>query len=146
MARCDARGAGAVMLALLLVLPSAAGAADLAVTVKGVGASRGNVLVALCTPETFLKAGCPHAEASPARAGTTKVALSDVPPGTYAVQAFHDANANLDLDRTLIGFSKEGVGFGNDARMRFGPPRFADAAIRLSEPGGATSLTLRYFR
>jgi uncharacterized protein (DUF2141 family) len=134
------------MLTLLLGLPSVAGAADLVVTVKGVGASSGNVLVALCTPETFLKAGCPYSEALPARAGTTKVVLSDVPPGTYAVQAFHDANANQDLDRTLFGFPKEGLGFGNDAPMRFGPPRFADAAVRLAEPGGATSLTLRYFR
>ena len=72
--------------------------------------------------------------------------VDNVPPGTYAVQAFHDANANLDLDRTFIGFPKEGVGFSNDAPMRFGPPTFDDAAINVAATDALAKFTLSYFR
>ena len=72
--------------------------------------------------------------------------LSGVPAGVYAVQAIHDENDNLELD---LGFARrplEGMGFSRDAPMRFGPPRFADAAIELRDPGGTLSLKMRYFQ
>ncbi|MDX5950255.1 DUF2141 domain-containing protein, partial [Azospirillum brasilense] len=64
--------------------------------------------------------------------------------GTYAVQSFHDENQNLELDRNFLGLPKEGVGFSNDAPMRFGPPRYADATLTVTEPITRTTLTLRY--
>jgi len=123
---------------------SGAAAADLAVTVTGVANDRGQVLVAVCTPETFLRAGCPYTAAQPARAGSVTVVVRKVPPGTYAVQAFHDENQNLDIDRNFLGLPLEGIGFGNDAPMRFGPPRYADAALAVAEPVTRTALGMRY--
>lgn len=130
---------------VLLLLATPAHAADLSVTVTGVKTERGKVLVALCTPETFLKAGCPYTGSQPAQPGRVTVTVRGVPPGTYAVQAFHDENDNLDIDRNFLGLPEEGIGFGNDAPIRFGPPRYADAALSVAEPGTRTSLTLRYF-
>jgi uncharacterized protein (DUF2141 family) len=70
--------------------------------------------------------------ARPAAAGAVALTLPDIPPGTYAVQAFHDENDNFDIDRNLLGLPPEGImGFSNDAPMRFGPPRFDDAAIEI---------------
>lgn len=114
-------------------------------TVNGVGNARGKVLVAVCTPETFLKAGCPYTAAEPARPGSVTVVVRRVPPGTWAVQAFHDENENLDIDRNFLGLPVEGVGFSNDAPMRFGPPSYDDAALAVREPGVRTALSLRYF-
>ncbi len=131
------------MLALVTARP--ADAAQLAVTVHNVASDLGRVLVAVCTPDSFLKAGCPYTAAKPAQAGSVTVIVSGVPAGTYAVQAFHDANENLDIDRNFIGLPTEGIGFGNDAQMRFGPPRYADAAVAIDEPITRTALSLRYF-
>lgn len=136
------RVAGALMM-ILIVFP--ASAAELSVTVANVKNDQGKVLVALCTPETFLKAGCPYTAGVPARVGRVTVTVRGVPPGTYAVQAFHDENGNLDIDRNFFGLPEEGIGFGNDAPIRFGPPRYADAAVAVAEPGARTGVSLRYF-
>ena len=137
---------GALLLSAAQVTGRPAAAATLSVEVAGVASDVGDVLVAVCTDKTFLTANCPFTGSAPARAGTVEVTIGDVPPGTYAVQAFHDANANMDLDRTFIGFPKEGLGFSNDAPMRFGPPTFADAAIDVAATGASAAFTLSYFR
>ena len=135
----------ACLAALVLLLAAVdAAAANLAVTVSNVANAQGQVLVAVCTPETFLRAGCPYTAAEPARPGSVTVVVRNVPPGTYAVQAFHDENRNLDIDRNFLGLPKEGIGFSNDAPMRFGPPRYSDAALAVAEPVTRTALTLRY--
>ncbi|CAO3441626.1 hypothetical protein [Azospirillum argentinense] len=131
--------------ALAFDLAAPASAADLAITVANVANGQGKVLVAVCTPETFLGPNCPYTAAEPARPGSVTVVVHKVPPGTYAVQSFHDENQNLELDRNFLGLPKEGVGFSNDAPMRFGPPRYADAALTVAEPVTRTTLTLRYF-
>ena len=120
--------------------------ATLDVEVEGVASGEGNVLIAVCTKDTFLTNTCPYTASAPARRGTVDVRIEGVLPGTYAVQAFHDANANLDLDRNFFGFPKEGAGFSNDAPMRFGPPRFADAAIRVDADPAKARVLMRYFK
>lgn len=130
----------------LALFAGAAEAADLRVRVEGLRNADGSVLVAVCPEAAFLTGSCPYTGASPAEADGAEVVVRDVPPGVYAVQAFHDENDNLDLDRNGIGFPLEGLGFSRDAPMRFGPPRFADAAFELAEPAARLGLTLRYFR
>jgi uncharacterized protein (DUF2141 family) len=133
-------------LQFLLTAPLAgAGAAELKVTLEDVATSSGHVLVAVCTPETFLRAGCPYTGRAPAVSGEAQVVVRGIDPGVYAVQAFHDQNDNFDLDRNFLGLPKEGMGFSNDAPMRFGPPSFDDAAIEIGAAGAATRLRLRYF-
>ncbi|MEQ8459231.1 MAG: DUF2141 domain-containing protein [Sandaracinaceae bacterium] len=53
--------------------------------------------------------------------------FEDVPPGEYALAAFHDENANNDLDRNIFGIPSEGTGASNDAYNAFGPPSWDDA-------------------
>ena len=88
------------------------------------------------------RSGCTHPVLV---SGEAKVVVRDIDPGVYAVQAFHDENGNFDLDRNFLGLPKEGMGFSNDAPMRFGPPSFDDAAIEIGAAGAATRLRLRYF-
>ncbi len=136
-----------LLLPLLLTVPvSGAAAAELKVTLEDVATASGHLLVAVCTPETFLRRGCPYTGRVAAVSGEAEVVVRGIEPGVYAVQAFHDENDNLDLDRNFLGWPKEGMGFSNDAPMRFGPPRFADAAIEIGAGGAATRLRLRYLR
>jgi uncharacterized protein (DUF2141 family) len=76
---------------------------------------------------------------------TVTLTFQDVPPGRYAVALLHDENGNGRADRAAMMIPREGFGFSRDAKVRFGPPRFDDAAFNVA-PGGNESLviTMRY--
>jgi uncharacterized protein (DUF2141 family) len=132
-----------VATAMALLGGAPALAAELRVEVGGLRNAAGTVYVAVCSEDEFLQPACTHFGSAPA--GTGVVTVADVPPGTYAVQVVHDENDNRTLDRP--GFlPTEGMGFSRDAPMRFGPPRWADAAFELAEPGATVRLTMRYFQ
>lgn len=137
--------AGRILLFGLLLQPAGTLATELAVTVNGVANGDGHVLVAVCTPRTFLGAKCPYTAQTVAAEGKIRVVVSDIEPGVYAVQSFHDENDNLAIDRNLFGLPSEGMGFSRDAPMDFGPPRFDDAAVEISGTRTAVELRMRYF-
>jgi uncharacterized protein (DUF2141 family) len=76
---------------------------------------------------------------------TNKVAIADsldgdivryaleLPPGDYALSIFYDANGNDDLDTNFIGIPKEPLGLSNNARPKFGPPKYKDAVFTLGD-------------
>ena len=59
----------------------------------------------------------------------TAIYKFELPSGTYAIGIFVDTNFNNKMDRNLFGIPKEQFGFSNDAKGRFGPPSFKDAAF-----------------
>lgn len=124
--------------ALLFSLPATAATIDVHVT--GTAGGKGNVNVAVCDRERFLKQ-CAYTGTVPAREGETVVTIKNVPAGTWAVLAYQDENGNGELDRNLIGIPSENYGFSRDARGRFGPPSFEDAAIPVRDE--TTTATVR---
>lgn len=140
-------GRYATIAAVLGVLGGApvASAAELVVAVRGAKNDRGRILVALCSRGRFLKESCEYAGSGPVADGRAEVVVDAVPPGTYALQAFHDENGNRQIDRNFLGLPTEGLGFGNDARMLFGPPDYDDATVTVAEPGSRATIRLRYF-
>jgi len=50
-------------------------------------------------------------------------------PGQYAVAVWHDVDDDKELDSNFLGIPSEPVGASNNAKGRFGPPRFEDAAF-----------------
>lgn len=124
--------------ALLFSLPATAATIDVHVT--GTAGGKGNVNVAVCDRERFLKQ-CAYTGSVPARDGATVVTINGVPAGTWAVLAYQDENSNGELDRNLIGIPSENYGFSRDARGRFGPPSFDDAAMPIR--GEAATATVR---
>ena len=111
-----------VLLALLLCVSTGSAAATLEVQVDNLRPGKGEVLVTVCTEDTFLADHCRYRGRAPARGSEALVTIPGIPPGTYAVQAFQD-----------------------EAPFRFGPPSFADAAVQLTPGGGRLRLRLRYF-
>ena len=132
-------------LVALLLLAHGAAAEDLVITVTGIRSAKGTILVAVCDEATFLQPTCRYKGRAPAAVGSVTVRIMGVPPGMYAAQAFGDENDNGVIDRNLFGIPTEGLGFSNDARMRFGPPSFADAAFRVEAGGGRIAFGLRYY-
>jgi uncharacterized protein (DUF2141 family) len=132
-------------MAVMLLGVHHAAAGDVTVRVEDLRGDSGSVLVAVCTAETFLGLACPHRVRAKARAGTAEVTVGGVPPGAYAVQAFHDENDNRELDRNLLGLPREGMAISRDAPMQWGPPHFRDAVVEIGEGGGHVTLHMRYF-
>ena len=73
--------------------------ADLSIEVRGVRSADGRVYVAVHGPEskdTFPSGDTVSGLREPARIGTLRFVVSDLPAGRYAVNAFHDENDNGD--------------------------------------------------
>ncbi len=132
---------------LLMALLSGvqAKACDVLVTVTGIRNANGHIRVAVCAKADFLKPHCPYTGKAQAAPGSVLVIVPNVPPGTYAAQAFHDENDNGQIDRTFFGVPTEALGFSNNAKMFFGPPSFTAASFPVTNPTTKISFSLRYF-
>ncbi len=59
------------------------------------------------------------------------IIISGLLPGKYSFKYFHDANDNKKLDTNWIGIPKEGFGFSNNAKIKFGPPNFKETIFEV---------------
>ena len=115
----------------------------LRVVVSDVRSSAGHVRVDVCPQSDFLKE-CRFGAEAPARQGETVVVVPGLPPGEYAVQAYHDGNQNHQVDRNILGLPTEEVGFSKDPPIRFHAPSFKSAAFNYN--GGDQTIELRLRR
>ncbi len=119
-------------------------AAELEVRVNGLNSAEGELRLALFADEVSFEAGEPLAGVFlPANPDGLSIALGGLPRGNYAVSVFHDENGNGLLDRNLVGAPREPYGFSNDARGRFGPPRFEEMRFSLGDDPMALEINLR---
>jgi uncharacterized protein (DUF2141 family) len=70
----------------------------------------------------------------------TELSIPNIASGEYAVAVFADVNGNGKLDSNFIGIPQEPIGVSRDAKGRFGPPKFADAAFKVGD--GITTQTI----
>lgn len=61
------------------------------------------------------------------------ITVNGLQPGKYSFKYFHDENSNNQLDTYLIGAPKEGYGFSNNAKGKFGPPDYTDTVFELTK-------------
>jgi len=61
------------------------------------------------------------------------VIVENLNSGKYAFKYFHDENKNKKLDMNLIGMPKEGFGFSNNAKGKFGPPSFRQTIFKVNQ-------------
>ena len=61
------------------------------------------------------------------------VIVENLNSGKYAFRYFHDENKNKKLDTNLIGMPKEGFGFSNNAKGKFGPPSFKQMIFKVDK-------------
>jgi uncharacterized protein (DUF2141 family) len=145
--------------ALALVLFSfGAEASELRITIEGVEASSGTIMVGLYDSEDHFRSAIANAAnvgllndrarlvgiAMRAVAGTQSVVFTNLKPGRYAVIVFHDENDNGRLDENVWGVPTEGYGFSNNAEGFLAAPSFKDAGVLLDSPDRAITITLKY--
>jgi uncharacterized protein (DUF2141 family) len=130
--------------AALSLIGAAGSEAPIEVTVTDIRSDKGVVRVSVCPKAQFLK-DCPWFASVPARSGTVTATVRNVPPGHYAVQAFHDEDGDGKLGTNWIGLPREGIGFSRDAMKRLLPPRFDRAALDHNGETQRVPVKLRYF-
>lgn len=60
------------------------------------------------------------------------VIFKGLPPGEYAVSAFHDENNNNKMDTNFLGIPIEPIGISNDAKGFMGPPKYKHAKFLIT--------------
>lgn len=106
---------------------------SLRIELTGLASAQGNLYIAVYDSddtwlgdETVLEQKVVIADA---RDGELVSAEMRLPPGDYALSIFHDSNNNGELDTNFIGIPKEPVALSNNARPKFGPPKYKDAVF-----------------
>lgn len=116
-------------LILALVAPACAHASSaeptrLTVTFE-TGAATGSVMVSVYDSETAYAGGTPLRQAQVGVAGGARTAVFvDLPPGIYAMKAFHDVNGDGRMNSNPFGIPIEPVAFSNNARPNMGAPKW----------------------
>ncbi|MFL0670247.1 MAG: DUF2141 domain-containing protein [Erythrobacter sp.] len=123
-------------------LATPAHADDVTITLQGVKKTAGAIVLCLWSGED----GFPDCESGkavrriviPAKASSAR--FENVPAGSYAISAFHDANGNGKLDSNFLGLPLEAVGMSNNPKLN-GPPRFKPARFTIA---GSTKISIRF--
>lgn len=131
-------------LSMALVGAGAAQAGDVTVTLTGVQARGGQLLISLQTREQFMQpTGLGEIVQNPT-AGTTTVTFRDVPAGDYAVSVLHDQNGDGQMQVSEIGIPTEGWAMSHGAELR-GPPTFAQVKVAIPAAGAALTEPMFYW-
>ncbi len=120
--------------------------AVLSLTVTNLASGQGTVYVAIYDrADRFLDPEAKRAAAQvSARQGQVTIRVPGLPPGRYAVAAYHDENDNGRFDQGLLGVPLEGFGFTRDPAVVPTRPSFDDAAIPVTAPETRQTLRMRY--
>lgn len=116
--------------------------------ISGLRSDRGSVMCSIyASAEGFPKdpAKAVSLTKSPVSNGQALCEFPGLHPGRYAVSVFHDENGNGKLDSNFLGIPKEGVGASNNAKGRFGPPKFNDAEFDYQGGKLGLKITVAYF-
>ena len=126
----------------------APGAARLVVQVTGAQPVKGEVAVTIYpdNPRRFLASKGKLARQR-VKTAEPSVACFWLPAaGYYAIAVYHDANADRDFNRNLIGLPTEGFGFSNDAPTAVGLPAFSAVRFKVDAGENTIKIKLRYLR
>lgn len=113
-------------------------AGDVNVTLKGVEARPGMVIVSLFDRATLFRAKPPYAAMVKPVAGDIAVVLKDVAAGDYVLAVTHDTDGDYRLGMSAAGAPTEGWAMSNADKLR-GPPEFD--VIKVAVPAAGATLT-----
>lgn len=99
---------------------------DLNVELLGLKSEEGVVRVCLMVAEDQFLSDCQYGKEFSFEQGESRsVTFSDLPPGKYAIMAFHDEDGDNALEcNGLFGMPSEPYAFSNNPSTFFGPPAY----------------------
>ena len=104
----------------------------LSIEFEGIKTDKGKLFVALYnSEEDFLKNEMKGSVVEISN-GTASVSFDNLEKGIYAISSFYDKNDNGKMDTNFLGIPKEPVALSNNAKGKFGPPKYRDAKFLIS--------------
>lgn len=126
-----------ILVAALLSVTAVAQEGNVTLQIEGLSEVTGNVFVAVYdSGDTWL-----GDEVATSAKVTITESLKDglvetrlqLAPGVYAMTVFYDEDGDGELDTNFIGIPKEPIAMSNNAKMKFGPPKYEDAKFEVGE-------------
>jgi len=105
-------------------------------SIQNINKANGNIMVAIFKgEENFLKDDKAVASkiALVEKIGELDLTFTNLPYGEYSVAVYHDVNGNQKLDTNLFGVPTEPYGFSNNARSKWGAPKYKVARFQLNQ-------------
>ncbi len=118
---------------------------NLVIILSNLKSNSGKIMIAAYDdPDTFLGDEAVAVHMVPVKdIQDNKVVMKDLSYGQYALSLFHDENDNGKLDSNFFKIPKEPFGFSNDAKGRFGPPKYQAARFDFKEDGQVIQVRLK---
>lgn len=137
-----------LLLAALLTLPQFAAAQtapSLTVRFHGIETPTGRIMLSVYDDQrAFDEGGQPVRGVMATIEGDVAVAtFAGLPPGRYAIKAFHDIDGDGAMKTNPFGMPLEPYAFSNDAKPQGGPPRWAAASFDLPATGAAIRIAIQ---
>ncbi|MFV2090161.1 MAG: DUF2141 domain-containing protein [Pseudomonadales bacterium] len=134
-----------LLLLMAFCTTAVAGTGQLTIRLVGFTSDEGSAAYAMWSgPERWLGDGGTVTDGyASIEEGVSRIVIDDLPFGEYAVSAYHDRNSNEKLDTGLFRIPKEPLGTSNDAKIRFGPPRYTDAKFLFNEAAMTIIIPIR---
>lgn len=117
--------------------------ARIVVEVEGLRSSKGQVMAALYAgPDGFpdRSEAAVSTVKAPVQDGACRLVFPNASPGSFAVAAFHDENADGKMNTNIIGIPKEGFGLTGLEKLKLARPDFE--AARFTYTGGEQTVRL----
>jgi uncharacterized protein (DUF2141 family) len=111
-------------------------AADINLKVKGLESGDGQLIIYLYNDSDAFPTKPEKAYKkyfSEIKDKSSSIVLKDIPVGVYAIAVVHDEDKDSELDTNFLGMPSEDVAASNNAKGSFGPPKFKDAAFKVTE-------------
>jgi len=108
----------------------------LTLSIQNINKATGNIMIAVSKgEENFLEDDKAVASkiALVEKTGSLTVSFPNLPYGEYSVAVYHDVNGNQKLDTNFFGVPTEPYGFSNNARSKWGPPKYETARFQLNQ-------------
>jgi len=123
---------------------SAAEAASVTVTFKGLQQKTGSILfVVVNSEDAYNGKGQPIAQDMiPATAEAVSKTLAGLAPGRYAIKAFHDVDGDGKMGTNPFGMPTEPFAFSNNAVGQMGPPKWEAAAFEVKAGANTQSIDI----
>ena len=129
-----------LLLTLIGFAPLAQAETTVDVTINNVIEGQGRLVVhAYDSKKAWLKKIFAEQTAAPVEGAVVRFLL---PEGSFAFQVYQDLDDNGKMKTNWIGIPKEPTGVSNEAKGKFGPPKFKDAAIEIGTEPAEITLTL----
>ena len=136
--------AAALTALLMIASPAfAEGSASLSVTIEGIKNVQGTINLGLFDQAGYDGEGdAVNGARISVNADTVTATIDGLSPGTYGIKLYQDVNDNGKMDTNPFGMPTEPFAFSNNAKGRFGPAKWDQAAFEVSAEGTAHTITL----